>query len=723
MLTKILQISTTLLFTLGFMGISMGQNVRPYGLVFSQNLKGGTAIFGNTSMHSLNALGQVDSMQMNQSGNPNNGVGGIGHSQYGNDTTNMQPAKVDLVNTVIINATTADLVLPAGVNTIKFARLYWGGRVNNTFTLSAPDTLRKVKIRKGNSGAYANVLAAASSIDYSIVTGTESVYQTYVDITNYIQTNGAGTYTVADVPSNAGSVSNGGNYAGWCIIIAYENLAQPLHSVRIYDGFVPVYNAGASVSQTITLNGLNVPSNPIQQGDAILSTMVWEGDANLGASPTSPEGDYIKINNIAVSNATNPVTNFWNSSITKNGAFVTTKNPNYFNQKGIDIDELEVGTGYGIVPNANTVNFEFGTESDRYFPSIFAFSIRMKDPILILNKTVTDANNNGILESEEIITYTLTGSNIGAGTAFSTVLVDSIPSNVTYVPGSIKIEYAPNVASPTIQTDAAADDYGFVATHNGRNYVQVYLGTNATFVSGGEVAQNQTYQVTFKVKAAVIPGSVINIARITATSQNGAQFTDDGTAIIGPTGGPVAVTLANFYGKNQKEKNNLFWITTNEINNDYFIVERSNDGCTFAKIGKVEGIGFSASVVPYQFEDVTASQTKNQFYRLKMVNKNGNETFSKIINLNKINTTSVNISTYPNPFIDKLTITVSANEATQTTYKILTYDGKEILNKRIQIQKGSNDILVTDLQQLQKGQYLFEIIIDGKKLISKVMKY
>lgn len=36
---------------------------------------------------------------------------------------------------------------------------------------------------------------------------------------------------------------------------------------------------------------------------------------------------------------------------------------------GIDIDEVNVGTGYGILPNATSVTVEFGTEADQYFPS------------------------------------------------------------------------------------------------------------------------------------------------------------------------------------------------------------------------------------------------------------------------------------------------------------------------------------------------------------------
>ncbi|MEO6490853.1 MAG: hypothetical protein ABIO04_12995, partial [Ferruginibacter sp.] len=313
-----------------------------------------------------------------------------------------------------INSSSANLLLPAGTNTIKFARLYWGGRIADSTLVNSPDTLRTIRIRKGTSGSYSPATAPATNVDTYAVTLTETIYQAYVDVTSFIQNNGAGTYTVADIPSLTGSNGDGGNYAGWSIVVAYENTSLNYNSVRIYDGYSRVYDFGIPVTQQITLTGLNVPNNPLTSDEAVMSTMVWEGDANLFESLTNPSGDYLKLNNIFVSNAVNPVSNFWNGSISKNGAFVTgNRNPDHFNQMGIDIDEMNVGTGYNILPDATTVTVEFGTEADQYFPSIFAFSIRMKEPQITLDKTVHDANNSGFVDANEILTYTLSGINTG----------------------------------------------------------------------------------------------------------------------------------------------------------------------------------------------------------------------------------------------------------------------------------------------------------------------
>ncbi len=339
------------------------------------------------------------------------------------------------------NSSTADLVLPAGTNNIKYARLYWGGKISNSILSAYPDTLKKIKIRKGTSGVYTNLIST-NNVDTYIVNSSTTAYQSYVDVKSFIQDNGTGTYSVAEIPMMEGSASYGGNYAGWCIVIAYENSSLPLNSVRIYDGFSEVYNNGSSVSQTVTLTGLNVPSNALALSDATISLMAWEGDANISSSAASPSGDYLKINGVTVSNAVNPATNFFNGTISKNGAFSNDKNPDFSNQMGIDIDELEVGTGYGILPNATEMQLEFGTEADKYFPGVFAVTVKMASPsggalpvkltsfsAVLKNKagclnwiTENELNNKyfDIERSEDGINFKRIGSKEGYGTTLIT---------------------------------------------------------------------------------------------------------------------------------------------------------------------------------------------------------------------------------------------------------------------------------------------------------------
>jgi uncharacterized repeat protein (TIGR01451 family) len=492
------------------------QITRAFGLAYSKNLRGGFVNFGNTSMHAV-ANGTVDLNRMNETGNPDK----LGYSQYGNDFSEMRRVDVD-EQILTTNSSSADLVLPAGPSTIKFARLYWSGRIDVSAVNNTPDTLRKIKIRKGVTGNYLN-LTASEVLSVINPEQTSVVYQSYADITNYIQTNGEGTYTIADVPLSE-TDAFGGQYGGWAITVVYENPSLPYYSVRIYDGFATIYNGGNIGSLGFTLNGLNVPGAAVNPEDAVMGIISWEGDANLLQ-------DFVKVNGNVVDNSKNPSNNFFNGSITRNDAYVTNKNPNYFNQMGVDIDEINVGVGYGIEPNAKSVDIVLGTEADQYFQGVFTFSIRVKDPTLVLEKKVSDEDNDSYVGSLEELTYTLSGSNVGKGNAYNTFIVDTIPANVTYVPSSFEVLSTPSGAIGS-KTDATGDDEFFVGSFNGKTYLKWYVGEGSSAIQGGEVSVGSGYSARFKVRSLQSPSNVTNLAHVEGESIVGEIFTDESTAII-----------------------------------------------------------------------------------------------------------------------------------------------------------------------------------------------
>lgn len=700
------------------------QATRPYTQVYSENLKGGTTIFGNTIMRAtLSQNSQTtNTTAMNQT-LLGNSVG-VGYSDYANDRQWMKPVNIDGIGNAngVKNSSSADLILPAGTNTVRFARLYWGGRVkNDSVIVNHPDSLRKVKIRKGTSGAYTSVIAAATNVDKINITNSETVYQTYVDVTQFVNTLGAGTYTVADIPCSQGNSNGGGGYyGGWSLVVAYENPTQPFNSIRIYDGYYTVSN-----SQTVstTLTGLNVPNNPLAAGDAVMGTVAWEGDASLYYTNGNPQGDFLKVNNVAVENAPNPHGNFWNGSISRNGVNVTTKNPNYSDQMGIDIDEVNVGVGFGIQPNATSVNIIFGTEADQYFPSAFTFQIRMKDPLVTLDKTVTDANGSGFVDANEELTYVLSGTNTGTGIAYNAVVVDTLPSNVTYVPNTLEVVNGAGV-SAGIKTDAQDGDEAYKGTANGKTFVKFFLGTGATGSTGGQLASAPAgdYSVKFRVKAGAIPGSITNTARITANSQAGDVFTDDGTAVIGDNGGPVPVKLVTFKAALVNKNGLVTWTTESELDNDYFVVERSTDGVHFEARAQVKGNGTTSFTHAYQYTDKLNTNASVVYYRLKIVDLDGKYGFSKIIAI-KLNGSSLNeFSVYPNPFISDIKVSVTAAKDELATFRVLSFDGKEMLNRKVSLQSGDNIVVLTNFGSLANGNYILEVTTSTDKFIKKITK-
>jgi len=713
-LWQIKNTSMLLLFAAFFSSSSFAQ-FRTYTKVFSDNIKGGTTLFGNTLTHIVTS-GVADTARMN--GNRANG-----NSSYGNDNSNIRYVDIDGSTGTgdgTRNSSSADLALPAGTNTIKLARLYWGARVRKSeFDLSL-DTFKRVKIRYGTAGAYTEY--AAAQLDKNSTGSGNSIinqYQAYVDITPFIQANGTGTYTVGNVAASVGSVGSGGNYAGWCIVIVYENLqSSAYNSVRLYDGFQQVYDGGASQISSVILTGLNVPSGPMNWRDAKMSALVWEGDANLKL-------DYLKINGTKFQNSINAIDNPWNGTISDTGVHVTTKNPNYTNQMGIDIDQFYVGNGYGIQPRDTTVSLEFGTEADQYFPGLFTFQIKTNEPTVIIDKLVKDGNLNNIAEPNEVLTYTLKGRNVGIGNANFCVVTDTLPSTVTYLPGSMKIISGGGITPLAGLTDYTGDDLAdFVA--NGKVIV-FRIGTGANATQGGILTAQESFELEFKVTVndpgvnGYVP-PIINVAGITGFSDAGVKSTDDGTAILEPLGGPLPITLKTFTATLQSNNMvQLAWSTLMEINCDRYEIERSIDGIQFSKTGTIAGHGYTHLDQYYKMtDDITGLKAGLVYYRLRQLDIDGKSSLSKVVSLRLKKSSDFTIS--PNPFSSYVNINIDWAKSENTIIKIFSMSGREMFSKNIQMNKGTNYVQLSELSSFSAGNYLIQFTTTEGKIFKQVTK-
>ncbi|MEO8962071.1 MAG: T9SS type A sorting domain-containing protein [Ginsengibacter sp.] len=696
------------------LSMTVQSQTRTYSLVYSDNLKGSSTIFGNTLLHIVKSNGDVFTTKMNDNS-------ANGNSTYGNDDENMQYVDVDGSSgngSVTRNSSSSDLILPDGTNEIKLARLYWGGRIaNSNFDLSQ-DANKKVKIRKGSSSVYSDVTALG--IDKATIVSGYTEYQAYADITTFIKNNGAGTYQVGNAPLSIGAISDGGNHGGWCIVVVYENSSLPYNSVRLYDGFQVVYNGGSSTTTAVTLTGLDVPSGVMAASDATMGVVAWEGDANL-------KGDFLRINGNIFSNTTNPKDNPWNGTITNSGFHVTTKNPNYTNQMGLDIDMFDVGSGYGITPNATSIALQFGTEADKYYPGVFTFSIKMKDPTVTLEKSVTDANSNHLAEAGEVLTYTLKGQNTGVGNANDIVLKDTLPNTVTFKPGSLKVISAPGITAG-LKTDNSGDDIAEYRVNGSTKTIIFHLGTGATSSGGGVLAANETYEVQFQVTVND-PGrnnrvpSIMNIARITSQSDARVSFVDDGTAIINPEEGPMPVTLSKFTASSlQDSKVQLDWSTSMEINCAGYIVERSNDGNSFSAVANVAGNGTTSLYHNYSaLDDISSVSGNAVYYRLKQMDIDGKANLSNVIAL-KVTKSNQLVSVSPNPFISYIIINTNWNESEEISAMIMNIQGKIVALKAVRVNKGANSIKIDNLSNLPSGNYILQLVSPNGKIIQKLMK-
>ena len=144
----------------------------------------------------------------------------------------------------------------------------------------------------------------------------------------------------------------------------------------------------------------------------------------------------------------------------------------------------------------------------------------------------------------------------------------------------------------------------------------------------------------------------MNIARVTSQSDAGVNFVDDGTAIINPEAGPLPVTLVQFSAKLlQSNQVQVDWTTSMELNCSRFVLQRSYDGTVFSDEQTIAGNGTTNLVHVYSTTDDLNSFTGSvAYYRLKQIDIDGKQYFSKIIPV-KLKVTDKSNHSFSEPFL------------------------------------------------------------------------
>lgn len=182
----------------------------------------------------------------------------------------------------------------------------------------------------------------------------------------------------------------------------------------------------------------------------------------------------------------------------------------------------------------------------------------------------------------------------------------------------------------------------------------------------------------------------------------------------------LPLNLLSFSGHLSGKDNLLNWVTAQEINTNYFEIETQTETTGFAKIGKVLAKGSSVQN-SYSFVDQNPLEKIN-YYRLKQVDKDGGFKYSNIIVL-KRDVTGVGInSIYPNPFEDKIEVSITVDKAKIITISIFDMNGKLMKKDEAQVVKGLNNIIISGLENISSGVYLMEVKDDANIIKSKLIK-
>lgn len=144
-----------------------------------------------------------------------------------------------------------------------------------------------------------------------------------------------------------------------------------------------------------------------------------------------------------------------------------------------------------------------------------------------------------------------------------------------------------------------------------------------------------------------------------------------GRALDGGTGLPI--TLISFEAETgDNGAVDITWATAAEINNEYFELQRSEDGIKFETVKVIEGAGNSTIRLDYSTTDVPPMNTI-VYYRLKQTDYDGTATLSDLVAI-KVNEFEFGFDVMPNPTKGQFTIRMdnaTAEELNVTIYNTL----------------------------------------------------
>lgn len=222
-----------------------------------------------------------------------------------------------------------------------------------------------------------------------------------------------------------------------------------------------------------------------------------------------------------------------------------------------------------------------------------------------------------------------------------------------------------------------------------------------------------------------VPSVITNTAANTTTLQiasDASTWTEDMFPVwtLVDNSDPLPIELTRFSGTCLNGDVKIQWITWTETNNDFFTVERSNNGNDWEIVDVVEGAGNSNEPINYSVKDDN-SIGGTSYYRLKDTDFAGKSSYSEVI--------AVTCGADGNDFdfvnayeVDQTAIVVQFTASENEDYTIRLFDGngKLILDYAGVGYDGMNKVDL-DVQDLARGIYIINLSNSNKKFSKRVM--
>lgn len=170
----------------------------------------------------------------------------------------------------------------------------------------------------------------------------------------------------------------------------------------------------------------------------------------------------------------------------------------------------------------------------------------------------------------------------------------------------------------------------------------------------------------------------------------------------------LPVQLISFQGNvDTKNKVSLQWRIENNRTVDQFEVQRSHDGREFKTVGIVFA-SEKSNIEDYMFYE-TISSFEKVMYRLKMIDKNNNVSYSKTLAFQNKAVTTNSIKIFNNPVVDQLIFNYTAFASRIIDIKVYDMSGRVMISGKVNSLEGNNMISFPLASTLKPSTYVVAV--------------
>ena len=175
--------------------------------------------------------------------------------------------------------------------------------------------------------------------------------------------------------------------------------------------------------------------------------------------------------------------------------------------------------------------------------------------------------------------------------------------------------------------------------------------------------------------------------------------------LLGPTVALLHIQPISFTAELSEDNTVLLnWLTSSELKNAYFEIEKSTANDNWEIILRVTGAGNSQPVLAYSAQD-RSLRTEQTYFRLSQTDFDGKKEVFNIVSV-ALESEIKGIKVFPNPTSDVMSI--QKNGLNQNDIFVFDALGRNVTEK-VTKSKLNNQFTIVSVNQLGKGKYMIRI--------------